>query len=60
MCIGSIVVKKQAFKFLLEPNKNHISDFLVFAGSCRFVYNKGLALINEVILTRHLRTAFVS
>nr|WP_241258637.1 helix-turn-helix domain-containing protein [Leclercia adecarboxylata] len=54
------MVKKQAFKFLLEPNKNHISDFLVFAGSCRFVYNKGLALINEVILTRHLRTAFVS
>ncbi|WP_285131424.1 RNA-guided endonuclease InsQ/TnpB family protein [Leclercia adecarboxylata] len=41
------MIKKQAFKFLLEPNKNHINDFLVFAGSCRFVYNKGLALINE-------------
>ncbi|MCK2093820.1 helix-turn-helix domain-containing protein, partial [Enterobacter hormaechei] len=24
-----------------------MNDFLVFAGSCRFVYNKGLALINE-------------
>ncbi len=45
--MGSIVIKKQAFKFLLEPNKNHINEFLVFAGSCRFVYNKGLALINE-------------
>ncbi|EFE4491928.1 TPA: transposase [Escherichia coli] len=41
------MIKKQAFKFLLEPNKNHINEFLVFAGSCRFVYNKGLALINE-------------
>ena len=45
--MGSLVIKKQAFKFLLEPNKNHINEFLVFAGSCRFVYNKGLALINE-------------
>lgn len=44
---GLFVIKKQAFKFLLEPNKNQVSDFLVFAGSCRFVYNKGLALINE-------------
>ncbi|MBK2821875.1 transposase [Enterobacter hormaechei] len=41
------MIKKQAFKFLLEPNKNHINEFLVFTGSCRFVYNKGLALINE-------------
>ncbi|MFD2020905.1 RNA-guided endonuclease InsQ/TnpB family protein [Pseudocitrobacter faecalis] len=41
------MIKKQAFKFLLEPNKNHINEFLFFAGSCRFVYNKGLALINE-------------
>lgn len=41
------MIKKQAFKFLLEPNKTHMHDFLVFAGSCRFVYNKGLALINE-------------
>lgn len=45
--MGSLVIKKQAFKFLLEPNKNHINEFLVFTGSCRFVYNKGLALINE-------------
>ncbi|SQB70920.1 RNA-guided endonuclease InsQ/TnpB family protein [Escherichia coli] len=41
------MIKKQAFKFLLEPNKTHMNDFLVFAGSCRFVYNKGLAFINE-------------
>lgn len=41
------MIKKQAFKFLLEPNKGQLSDFLAFAGSCRFVYNKGLALLNE-------------
>lgn len=32
---------------MLEPNKGQLSDFLAFAGSCRFVYNKGLALLNE-------------
>lgn len=41
------MIKKQAFKFLLEPNKLQLSEFLAFAGSCRFVYNKGLALLNE-------------
>ncbi|MGU3427844.1 RNA-guided endonuclease InsQ/TnpB family protein [Enterobacter hormaechei] len=41
------MIKKQAFKFLLEPNKSQLFDFLLFAGSCRFVYNKGLALLNE-------------
>ncbi|MGU0056609.1 helix-turn-helix domain-containing protein [Enterobacter hormaechei] len=24
-----------------------MAHFLAFAGSCRFVYNKGLALLNE-------------
>ncbi|MEY8400614.1 transposase [Enterobacter kobei] len=42
------MIKKQAFKFRLEPNKNQSSDFLIFAGSCRFVYNKGLALLNDI------------
>lgn len=41
------MIKKQAFKFLLEPNQSQLADFLLFAGSCRFVYNKGLALLNE-------------
>jgi len=41
------VIKKKAFKFLLEPSKSQISDVLVFAGACRFVYNKGLALLSE-------------
>ena len=41
------MIKKKAFKFLLEPSKSQISDVLVFAGACRFVYNKGLALLSE-------------
>ncbi|EMV7410166.1 transposase [Enterobacter soli] len=41
------MIKKKAFKFLLEPNESQISEILVFAGACRFVYNKGLALLSE-------------
>ena len=41
------MIKKQAFKFRLEPNKSQSSDFFMFAGSCRFVYNKALALLND-------------
>ena len=34
----------QAFKFELQPNGENIRDMRCFAGSCRFVYNKALAL----------------
>ena len=37
----------QAFKFELQPNGEHIRDMRRFAGSCRFVYNKALALQKE-------------
>jgi putative transposase len=34
----------QAFKFELMPNGEQQRDMRRFAGSCRFVYNKALAL----------------
>src|SRR6185369_17296337 len=34
----------QAFKFELRPNRAQRQQMSRFAGSCRFVYNKGLAL----------------
>ena len=34
----------QAFKFELRPNDTQRREMRCFAGSCRFVYNKGLAL----------------
>ena len=37
-------VRLQAFKFALRPNGEQIRNLRQFAGSCRFVYNKALAL----------------
>jgi len=37
----------QAFKFELMPNGQQERDMRRFAGSCRFVFNKGLALQKE-------------
>lgn len=37
----------QAFKFELKPNGEQTRDLRCFAGSCRFVYNKALALQQE-------------
>lgn len=34
----------QAFKFELRPSKEQQRDMRRFAGSCRFIYNKALAL----------------
>ena len=34
----------QAFKFELQPNGEQARSMRRFAGSCRFVYNKALAL----------------
>lgn len=36
--------RRQAFKFELRPNGEQQRDMRRFAGSCRFVYNKALAL----------------
>src|SRR5258708_37974293 len=38
------VKRLQAFKFELRPNSAQWQQMRCFAGSCRFVYNKGLAL----------------
>jgi putative transposase len=38
------VKRLQAFKFELRPNSAQRQQLRCFAGSCRFVYNKGLAL----------------
>jgi len=37
-------MRLQAFKFELMPNGEQLRNLRQFAGSCRFVYNKGLAL----------------
>ena len=37
----------QAFKFELIPNDEQQREMCRFAGSCRFVYNKALALQKE-------------
>jgi len=37
----------QAFKFQLRPNGQQVRHMRRFAGSCRFVYNKALALQKE-------------
>jgi len=38
------VWRLQAFKFELQPSGEQLRNRRQFAGSCRFVYNKGLAL----------------
>jgi len=38
------VLRLQAFKFELQPSGERLRNLRQFAGSCRFVCNKGLAL----------------
>jgi putative transposase len=38
------VLRLQAFKFELRPNGQQLRNLRQFAGSCRFVYNRALAL----------------
>lgn len=42
--MNSSQIRLQAFKFELKPNGEQASDMRRFAGSCRHVYNKALAL----------------
>jgi putative transposase len=39
-----VMKRLQAFKYELMPNGEQAHDMRRFAGSCRFVYNKALAL----------------
>jgi putative transposase len=41
------VQRLQAFKFELQPNGQQERDMRRFAGACRFVFNKALALQKE-------------
>jgi Probable transposase. len=41
------VQRLQAFKYELLPNSQQERQMRRFAGSCRFVYNKALALQKE-------------
>ncbi|ECE7005244.1 transposase [Salmonella enterica subsp. enterica] len=41
------MLKRQAFKFQLRPNGQQERYMRCFAGACRFVFNRGLALQNE-------------
>ncbi|EAT2921522.1 transposase [Salmonella enterica] len=41
------MLKRQAFKFQLRPNGQQERNMRCFAGACRFVFNRGLALQNE-------------
>jgi putative transposase len=51
--------RRQAFKFELRPNGGQRKQMLRFAGSCRFVYNKALAIQKEMYdLTKRSHTRF--
>lgn len=51
--------RRQAFKFELRPNGQQAAQMRRFAGSCRFIYNKALALQKEMYeLTGHSHTRF--
>ena len=41
------MLRLQAYKYELMPNRGQVRDMLRFSGSCRFVYNKALALQKE-------------
>lgn len=43
----SLTQRLQAYKYELKPNGEQQRNMLRFAGSCRFVYNKALALQQE-------------
>ena len=42
-----VMERLQAFKFELQPNGEQAQQMRRFAGSCRFVFNKALALQKE-------------
>ena len=39
--------RQQAFKFELQPNGEQIRTMRRYAGACRFVFNKALAMQKE-------------
>lgn len=41
------MLKRQGFQFELRPNGEQLCHMSRFAGSCRFVFNKALALLQK-------------
>jgi putative transposase len=52
------VLRLQAFKFELRPNGEQLRNLRQFAGSCRFVYNKALALNVERYEKKEMRLGY--
>jgi len=52
------VLRLQAFKFELRPNGEQLRNLRQFAGSCRFVYNKALALNVERYAKKEMRLGY--
>jgi len=48
MCYNKLMIRQSAFKYELRPNGAQARDMLRFAGMCRYVYNKALALQREL------------
>src|SRR5947208_15469140 len=47
MMVLAMHLRRQAYQFELRPNGEQLRNLRQFAGSCRFVYNKALALNTE-------------
>lgn len=45
--IITVMKRLQAFKFQLRPDGQQVREMRRFAGACRFVFNRALALQNE-------------
>jgi transposase len=42
------MLRRQGYKFEAQPNGEQLRNLRRFAGACRFVYNKALALNKEM------------
>jgi putative transposase len=49
--------RRQTYKYELRPNSQQQRQMRRFAGSCRFVFNKTLALQNERYQTTTTKTS---
>jgi putative transposase len=52
------MLRLQAYQFELRPNGEQVRMMRQFAGSCRFVYNQGLALNIERYAKKEKRLGY--
>ena len=52
------MLRMQAYKFEVMPNGEQVRNLRQFAGSCRFVYNKALALNTERYINKEKRLGY--